>query len=482
MGLFDGLLKKKTCAFCGGEIGLLGNRKLEDGDMCKNCAAKLSPWFDERRHSTVEQIGKQLEYREQNRAAVANFNTTRSIGNNSVVYLDEPKKKFMITSKTNLAEANPDVVDASAIKDVRIDIKEMKHELHTQDKDGKSVSYNPPRYDYSYDFFVDVDVNHPYFDNMRAKVNGSSVWIRYKDIEARRIAGIAPTMAGGAFTPGGQVAGAGIAGAVLNGLAGAAGMNLNAADTYSPEYQEMLFTAQDIKDSLMMLRAAALGTEYTAPAQTAAGTAAAGTAGIGTAGAAGVTNMPPGPAAGAQIKYLAFDSDNPPEGCSKGFGYTLNPPIENMPMVIAHTKGNFAYMVIDARKYALFESNLPKTVYMALTEAFMNGVPGVDPQTLPQHEIELFAILKQTIAYHNLVDSGIEPMGVKIESVSVQSLNQVLSDAMAQAQQTMQAQGGTQAAPQVTKPLSPDAWQCPHCMTSNLGKFCSNCGAPKPGV
>ncbi len=41
MGLFD----KKNCDICGEKIGLLGNRKLDDGNLCKNCASKLSPWF-----------------------------------------------------------------------------------------------------------------------------------------------------------------------------------------------------------------------------------------------------------------------------------------------------------------------------------------------------------------------------------------------------------------------------------------------------
>ena len=41
MGLFD----KKYCDICGEKIGLLGNRKLADGNLCKDCAAKLSPWF-----------------------------------------------------------------------------------------------------------------------------------------------------------------------------------------------------------------------------------------------------------------------------------------------------------------------------------------------------------------------------------------------------------------------------------------------------
>ena len=38
MGLFGKLFEKKECSVCGGEIGLLGNRKLEDGNLCKNCA------------------------------------------------------------------------------------------------------------------------------------------------------------------------------------------------------------------------------------------------------------------------------------------------------------------------------------------------------------------------------------------------------------------------------------------------------------
>ena len=75
MGLFD----KKICDICGEKIGLLGNRKLDDGNLCKDCAKKLSPWFEERRHSTVEDIKRQLEYREKNKKAVMDFCITRQI-------------------------------------------------------------------------------------------------------------------------------------------------------------------------------------------------------------------------------------------------------------------------------------------------------------------------------------------------------------------------------------------------------------------
>lgn len=70
MGLFD----KKYCDICGEKIGLLGNRKLEDGNLCKSCAAKLSPFFSERRRSTVEDIKRQLAYREENEKLVRDFN------------------------------------------------------------------------------------------------------------------------------------------------------------------------------------------------------------------------------------------------------------------------------------------------------------------------------------------------------------------------------------------------------------------------
>ena len=81
MALFGKLFDKKECHLCGGEIGLLGNKKLEDGNCCKNCANKLSPWFDERRHSTIDQIKQQLAYREENQRKVAAFRPDRTYSN-----------------------------------------------------------------------------------------------------------------------------------------------------------------------------------------------------------------------------------------------------------------------------------------------------------------------------------------------------------------------------------------------------------------
>ena len=171
MGLFD----KKYCDICGEKIGLLGNRKLENGNLCKNCAKKLSPWFSDRRSSTVEEIKAQLAYREENRQKVAAFHTTRTLGTNTKVLLDEDAGKFMVTRARDLQEANPDVLDFADVTGCNLDIDESRSELKREDKDGKEVSYNPPRYEYSYDFYITIFVNNPYFNEMRFQVNSSSI-------------------------------------------------------------------------------------------------------------------------------------------------------------------------------------------------------------------------------------------------------------------------------------------------------------------
>ena len=213
MGFFGSLFEKRQCSICGKEMGLT-----------EDCAEKLSDWFstEARKASTPQQIKEQLAYREQNRQAVAQFHATRTIGKNTKVYVDEMNRKFtigkntkvyvdemnrkfMVSSASNLQDDNPDVIDASAITNVAVDIDESKHELRTKDEEGRSVSYNPPRYDFSYDFYVNIDVSHPYCSHRRIKVNSSSVWVRYDYLQSRGITGFGNRSMGTSFNAGGNM-------------------------------------------------------------------------------------------------------------------------------------------------------------------------------------------------------------------------------------------------------------------------------------
>lgn len=203
MGLFD----KKFCDICGEKIGLLGNRKLEDGNLCKDCAKKLSPFFDERRHSTIEDIKKQLEYREQNKSAVASFRTTNTFecAYGYKLHFDNTAGTFMLQQTSDLVKENPDVVSLSAVTGCFLDIDERKTEIMRENSDGTKVSYTPKRYSYEYDFYIRVTVNHPYFDEIKIKINRSTV-----DGESRaayenyRTSGeqIRAAFLGSAYTPG----------------------------------------------------------------------------------------------------------------------------------------------------------------------------------------------------------------------------------------------------------------------------------------
>jgi hypothetical protein len=171
MGLFD----KKYCDICGEKIGLLGNRKLEDGNLCKECAKKLSPFFSERRHSTVSEIQEQLDYREENKKKVADFNPTRVIGGNMNIYIDEDKHQWIITRMRKWRDENPDVLDYSQVTGCTLDIDENKREIYRETSDGKQESYHPPRYEYSYDFHMTIHVNSPWFDQITFQLNDDEI-------------------------------------------------------------------------------------------------------------------------------------------------------------------------------------------------------------------------------------------------------------------------------------------------------------------
>ena len=78
-----------------------------------------------------------------------------------------------------LIAANPDVLDFADVTGCSIDVDEDRREIMRDTENGE-VSYVPPRYEYSYDFDVVINVRNPYFDEIRFRLNSSSV-----DMEVR---------------------------------------------------------------------------------------------------------------------------------------------------------------------------------------------------------------------------------------------------------------------------------------------------------
>ena len=179
MGFFKKLFEKKQCSICGGEIGLLGNRKLSDGNCCKNCARKLSPWFEDRRESTVDQIKEQLVYREENEKKLAGFRVSQIIGESNKMYIEEVNgvpTRFLVSDADSYMDENPDIIEFKDVLSCIVDIDADEEELKQDGPDGKKISYSPPRYETQYDFYIKMQIgNNPYFDDIRFKINSETV-------------------------------------------------------------------------------------------------------------------------------------------------------------------------------------------------------------------------------------------------------------------------------------------------------------------
>ena len=158
---------------------MLGNKKLEDGNCCKECAGKLSPWFDERRHSTVEQIRRQLSAREENRHKLQTWNHDMVFGEYQKLYvkfLGKIPDTFVISSASNYKEANADILEFAYVSSCDADIRESHRELKQKNAQGEEVSFNPPRYEYSYEFYVKLMImGCEYIDDLRFRLNRNTL-------------------------------------------------------------------------------------------------------------------------------------------------------------------------------------------------------------------------------------------------------------------------------------------------------------------
>ncbi len=179
MGLFD----KKYCDVCGAKIGFLGNRKLEDGNLCKDCAGKLSPFFSDRRNSTVAEIKEQLAYREENKQQLDDFLPSVTFDGSKKVYIDPISERFIVTGLSNWRSGNPDLISFSQVRNVETDIRENKEEIFYKDSEGNEKSYNPCRYECDYEFNITIHVDSPWFDEIELELSdGNRPDSRFTDL------------------------------------------------------------------------------------------------------------------------------------------------------------------------------------------------------------------------------------------------------------------------------------------------------------
>ena len=190
---------------------MFGYKKLEDGEICKDCLKLLSPWFEDRRHTTVAEIKEQIAYRQQNAKELEHFRISRQLGKNEyIMYIEEVNgvpTRFFVTNQSDYKAVNPDIISFKDVVSCITDVDERNEEIKYRNSEGQTVSYRPPRYKHHHDFYIRMEIrNNPYFHEIKFRINSSDIVLETE----------------------GDVGG-GIGGAVLAGVLQGAGINTRGA-------------------------------------------------------------------------------------------------------------------------------------------------------------------------------------------------------------------------------------------------------------
>lgn len=172
-----GLFSRKECDVCKKKLSLAEGLKCLDGSICSECKKKMSPLFTDYKNTPIEKIKEHLVYREENKSRVKVFVAAETFGEYPKVMVDRKHNWFVVTKVTKLSDENPDVFDLSDIQNVLVEIEENKRELHFTNKKGKTCSYKPARYEFTYQFKVNIQMNHPFIKMISLKITKEDVKI-----------------------------------------------------------------------------------------------------------------------------------------------------------------------------------------------------------------------------------------------------------------------------------------------------------------
>ncbi|MBQ3389833.1 MAG: DUF4428 domain-containing protein [Firmicutes bacterium] len=175
-----GLFSKKGCAVCGEKAGL-GSKSLTDGELCKDCRKKLSPWFEEYKGSSSEDIRAQIEAREENKKALEDFKVTKAWGIKKYAtamqfIYDQDQKCFVVVEgpEETFRDRNPDIIRFDQVRNIWLEVDEGWSESGDQYAPKSNRILTQDKYDevfWRYDFYLNFALDHPYLKQIRYPMN-----------------------------------------------------------------------------------------------------------------------------------------------------------------------------------------------------------------------------------------------------------------------------------------------------------------------
>ena len=166
MALFEKLFGKRDCEICGGDMGLLGNYKLADGDLCKKCAENISPIMRVTKDYTVAQIKEHLAYREENAKLLEEFNPTEEYGTGAKLFFDFEMKRFAYARFGDWKDENADIIPFEQVTEVEIEIEDDEIEVENESEDENA---EPVTVDVS-SFTAYIKIDSPWFSEIEIEL------------------------------------------------------------------------------------------------------------------------------------------------------------------------------------------------------------------------------------------------------------------------------------------------------------------------
>ncbi len=185
-----GLFTRENCCLCGEKTGLL-DKKCMDGKVCKDCAKKLSVWFEDFKTTDKLHLYGQIEQRKIYAEMAKAYPFTKVFGEFGVILISEEQRVFVafpntakglfgsqrtVKSMDDVIDLGPDIVGFDQVEDFELDITETSREEKRM-ADGREISYDPPHIVYMETFTLRLKLKHPYIRNMNIQLNNGAVQI-----------------------------------------------------------------------------------------------------------------------------------------------------------------------------------------------------------------------------------------------------------------------------------------------------------------
>lgn len=173
------LFGKKICFGCGKQVSLFDSVKMCGGNLCNECSAKFSPYVNKSKLFNQNQVIAYLRYREKNILEYSTFKAMRSFGEADTIFIDEQKQKFYIKNLTLGAISNiSDIIDFSSITDCKTKVDEKKITTQSDNTIDKLASIVNPSYTFTFNFYFNISLNHPWIDQLQIKLNPKPIQIK----------------------------------------------------------------------------------------------------------------------------------------------------------------------------------------------------------------------------------------------------------------------------------------------------------------